>query len=135
MIRSGGGRARPSRGRPRSLRNIYDHSLGDYDFSYNEHQTDTWLRCGHTMNAGEFGNYIAGFEGAAYDQYYFWTTGAVNAQTLVEGARIYYHITGQTKAPHDPFDLTGLPHVFRGERDGWQFGANRSRHNCRCSNP
>jgi len=54
----------------KGLGNIFDHSRGyqgvpgqgDYDFGWNEHQNDTFTRCGVKMTAAEFGNYMAGFE-------------------------------------------------------------------------
>jgi hypothetical protein len=76
------------------------------------------------MNGFQFGNYIAGFEGAAYDQEYFWTTGAIWAETAVEDFGILYHLSGKTEAKNDPFDLTGLPDIFNGEHDGWHFHQN-----------
>ena len=82
------------------------------------------------MNADQFGNYMAGFEGAAYDHFYFWTTGLITAQVAVEIYGIKYHITGQTKAKNDPWDKTGRPDIRRGERDGWSFAGNNGKCSC-----
>ena len=62
------------------------------------------------MTPGEFGNYIAGFAAAAYDQKYASTIispiSRIMAQTLVEDAGILYHASGATKAKNDPLDRT-----------------------------
>lgn len=110
-------------GRVRGIANIHHNSQGGgpYDFGHDPngiHQDDTWTRCGRKMNAWQFGNYIAGFQGAAYDEKYFWTTGAVKA------AGLYYHLTGDTDAQNDPFDRTGFPDINNGEKDGWNFFKN-----------
>ena len=49
---------------------------------------------------------IAGFEGAAYDNQCFWTTGAFWAEATVKVYGIAYHIEYATKAKNDPFDRT-----------------------------
>jgi RHS repeat-associated protein len=121
-------------GRLGGLWNIFNNSKGNgpYDFSWNEAtESDTWTRCGKTYNAGQFGNYVAGFQGAAYDQKYFWTTGAIWAETAVKGFGILYHIIpGQSKAVNDPFDRTGFPDINAGEKDGWNFGSNNGKCGC-----
>jgi RHS repeat-associated protein len=117
-------------GRIDGLLNIKQHSQGDWDFGWNQHHNDTWTRCGKKMNADQFGNYIAGFEGAAYDQNYFWTTGGLTAQASVEVWGIAYHMSGRTKAHTDPFDTTGRPDIRAGERDGWNFA--RDNGGCGC---
>ena len=109
-------------GRIQGLRNIYNNSRGKYDFGWNGHDQDTFTRCGKSLDANQFGNYIAGFEGAAYDQNYFWTTGALTAQASVEIYGVIYHLRGATKAKDDPWDKTGRPDIRAGERDGWNFG-------------
>ncbi len=118
-------------GRLQGLRNIYNNSRGQYDFGWNSHEHDTWTRCGNKYNADQFGNYIAGFEGAAYDNYYFWTTGAFVAEAGVELYGIKYHITGATKAKNDPLDKTGRPDIRAGEKDGWNF--NNPGRDCGCT--
>jgi hypothetical protein len=45
------------------------------------------------MNADQFGNYIAGFEGAAYEESYFWTTGMITAQHNPLGPQAIMHLT------------------------------------------
>jgi len=128
-------------GRIKGLQNIRHHSdnrgglgssEGDYDFGWGKQKDDTWTRCGKKMNADQFGNYVAGFQGAAYDHYYFWTTGAFTAQASVEAVGIYYHLTRHTKATNDPWDKTGRPDIRAGERDGWNFSKNPS--GCGCAN-
>ena len=119
-------------GRIQGLLNIYNNSKGNgpYDFGWNEETMhDTWTRCGTTMDADHFANYVAGFQGAAYDSDFFWTAGW-RAEMLVEGAGIAYHLAGKTKAIHDPFDATGLPLIHAGEGDGWNFP---KKSGCGCS--
>jgi RHS repeat-associated protein len=111
-------------GRIQGLKNIYNNSRGKYDFGWNGHDKDTFTRCGKSLNADQFGNYIAGFEGAAYDQNYFWTTGAIWAEASVKIFGVIYHVRGATKAKDDPWDKTGRPDINAGERDGWNFGKN-----------
>ena len=77
--------------------------------------------CGAKMNAAQMGNFIAGFEGAAYDRKYFWTTGALWAELGVETGGRLYHVSGATKARNDPFDRTGMPDIRRGEVFGWRY--------------
>jgi hypothetical protein len=98
------------------LLNIRDNSQGEgpYDFGWNSHQNDTFCVGGRRMNADEFGNYIAGFQGAAYDGNVFSPFSALDA---VYAAGLYYHLTGNTKAVNDPFDNTGRPMITRGAQD------------------
>jgi hypothetical protein len=46
--------------------NIRDNSQGrgPYDLGWNNHQNDTFCAGGRRMNADEFGNYVAGYQGA-----------------------------------------------------------------------
>jgi hypothetical protein len=60
---------------------------------------DTWTRCGKKYNADHFANYMAGFEGSAYDANYWPHWGATAAVRLAGRA---YHALGQTKSPDDP---------------------------------
>ena len=110
-------------GRIQGLLNIYNNSKGNgpYDFGWNEDTaSDTWTRCGVKYDADHFANYVAGFQGAAYDSAFFWTTGG-RAQAYVYLAGIGYHLAGKTKAVNDPLDLTGIPLIYAGTRDGWNF--------------
>ena len=97
------------------LLNIRDNSqgAGPYDFgaANNPHKDDTFNVNGRSMNADQFGNYIAGFQGAAYDAK---VTSPFPALLTVMGFGILYHVTGETKAINDPLDLTGLPDVLAG---------------------
>jgi RHS repeat-associated protein len=94
------------------LENIRNNSQGrgPYDFGWNEHSNDTWCVNGKIMNADQFGNYIAGFQGAAYDVTYPVPVGL--ASVIVAG--VGYHITGRTKAPNDRLDRTGRPDIDAG---------------------
>jgi RHS repeat-associated protein len=118
-------------GRIQGTLNIYNNSKanGPYDFGYGKHRADTWARCGVKMDADHFANYMGGFQGAAYDRAFLWTTGG-RAQMYVYAAGIYYHLMGKTKAVNDPFDLTGIPMINAGSGDGWNFGNGDS---CGCS--
>jgi hypothetical protein len=120
-------------GRVQGLWNIKNNSQGNgpYDFEWNADTiNDTWTRCGKTMHADEFANYIAGSQGAAYDTENYWTTGMFFAETLVKGAGITYHVAGLTKAKHDPFERTGFPKINQGEQDAMSF---KSHGSCSCA--
>jgi RHS repeat-associated protein len=41
---------------------------GDYDFQVGSTENDTWTIGGRTYNASEMGNFMAGFQAAAYDE-------------------------------------------------------------------
>ena len=119
-------------GRWQGLNNIRLNSKanGPYDFGMNEAtSSDTWTRCGVTMSADDFANYVAGFQGAAYDEKFFWTTGFIWAEASVKLAGIAYHLFGRTKSKDDPFDRTGFPMINAGEKDGSRFG---KRQTCGC---
>jgi RHS repeat-associated protein len=109
------------------LWNIRNNSQGGgpYDFGHDPtgvHQGDTWTRCGIKMSAGDFGNYIAGFQGGAYDRKFNQAVpGTSFASGLVALAGIYYHATGDTDVPNDPWDKTGMPWINSGIDDGYNF--------------
>jgi hypothetical protein len=102
-------------GRFSGLLNIYHNSKGNgpYDFGWNEHKGDTFARCGRKFNADEFGNYVAGFQGAAYDQKYY-PHGL--AESLVEEFGVY-----QTRANALLRDamLCDLNPKRRKKEEGW----------------
>lgn len=110
-------------GRIQGMLNIFNNSRanGPYDFGYGKHCADTWTRCGAKMDADHFGNYMGGFQGAAYDRAFFWSTGG-RAEMYVYAAGLYYHMTEQTKALDDSFDATGFPIIDAGTQDEWNFG-------------
>ncbi len=115
---------RATAGRINGLQNIanYSSASGKFDVGNNEHANDTWTRCGRKMNASQFGNYLAGFEGAAYDYQYRWTTGSGgSAESAVYWFGLYYHLSGRTKSKWDKWDNTGRPDIFNGTIDGWSF--------------
>jgi RHS repeat-associated protein len=108
------------------LINIKENSKGmaRFDYGWNGQGGNTWTRNGVKMDADQFGNYIAGFQGAAYDQAYNTSSGfsiLPVAKNIVESAGILYHLMGLTKAHNDPFDHTGMPMIQAGERDGAVF--------------
>jgi len=84
---------------------------GPYDFGWNEHAGDTFCVNGTRYDADQFGNYIAGYQGEAYDQYVFSLFPALPTVYL---AGLYYHLRGDTKATNDPFDTTGFPYIHQG---------------------
>ena len=107
-------------GRVAGLQNIYNNSTGQYDFGFRHNtQHDTWTFNGKTMNANQMGNFVAGFQGAAYDKKY--NDSVPVAQTTVEAYGIKYHLLKQTKAKDDPFDRTGMPDIKKGEAAGMTF--------------
>jgi hypothetical protein len=113
-------------GQIQGLLNIYNNSKGNgpYDFGWNASTAgDTWTICGHTLNADQFANYVAGFQGGAYDSAFSLANGQFGqpfiAEGLVEDAGILYHLYGKTKAKNDPLDQTGTPFIHAGEADAW----------------
>jgi hypothetical protein len=95
------------------LVNIYRNSVGQYDFGWNDpDQSDTWCVNGRTLNVDQMGNFIAGFEGQAYDQTF--NSSSINALQLVIEGGIAFHQTGRTKSVNDPNDLTGYPDIISG---------------------
>ena len=134
-----------SSGPVNGLQFIYanSHWSGNYDFGYNgpghthnpdrpstpNTENDTFTRCGKTYKAGEFGNFMAGFQGAIYDQTYF-SHWPFPAETVVKAAGIYYHISGNTDAKNDPWDKTGRRDINRGEKDAWNFTKNGGKCGC-----
>jgi len=71
------------------------------------------------MKASEIGNFIAGFQGSAYDKKF---NGSVPvAQATVEAYGIKYHLTGAMRAKNDPLDRTGMPDIKKGEAAGMTF--------------
>ena len=79
--------------------------------------------CGVKMSAGDFGNYIAGFQGGVWDSNYPWyrRLAGLDANQAVEAAGIYYHLTKQSDVPNDPWDHTGMPWIHLGENAGPKF--------------
>jgi hypothetical protein len=84
------------------------------------------------MTATDFGNYIAGFQGGAWDDAFYgdreigyspkhlWQLRY--AEGVVQGFGILYHlIPGQSFAKNDPLDKTGRPWITLGADDGRSF--------------
>jgi len=126
------------------LGNIFEHhrgwrgvpNQGDYDFGHNDHQYDTFTRCGRKMTASEFGNYIAGFDTGAWDDAFYgdreigfnlqhtWQLRYAEATARAFGVGYHlanYLIPGQTNAENDPLDKTGFPWITMGANDGRTF--------------
>jgi len=98
--------------------------VGQFDFAYTQYMNDTWTFNGQTMDASHFANFVAGFEGAAYDATYFpdaYLLGIRPAEKAMQDGGIAYHLSGHTLAKHDPFDLTGMPDILNGENSLWIF--------------
>ena len=85
----------------------------DYDYSFNSQWNDTFTFNGNKMNASDFGNFRAGFQGATHDSAFGLNVGL--AQRAVEGAGILFHLVGLTDAINDPWDKTGMPFIKQGE--------------------
>ena len=126
----------------KGLGNIFDHSRGyqgvpgqgDYDFGWNEHQNDTFTRCGVKMTAAEFGNYMAGFETGGWDDAFYGDREigfSLNhlwqlryAEMTARMAGLFYHnIRGQTQQ-NDRLAETGWPFIALGANDGRTFSKN-----------
>jgi hypothetical protein len=88
-------------GRIGELINIVRNSFGKYDFGWNGQAGDTWTLCGMTTNGAQMGDFIASFETKSYDRPYFWTPGAIWAQTGVALGRIAVHLQGETTSEND----------------------------------
>ncbi|MDR3412316.1 MAG: RHS repeat-associated core domain-containing protein [Formivibrio sp.] len=114
------------------LVNIYNNSTGKYDFGWiPQNRYDTWTVNGQTMDASQFGNFIAGFEGASYDLKYFALTGT-DAEEAVMLAGLYYHLSGKTHAHDDPLDFTGMPDIINGENYALLYQLNKMRGRPKC---
>ena len=109
-------------GRLQGLINIWLNSegRGPYDFS-NEpgYEGDTFCVNGKPLNRWEFGNYIAGYQGAAYDLKYGDTVSAL-AAVYVAGAS--YHVRGMSVRADNPSVLdwnpvAGFPMITAGAID------------------
>jgi len=73
------------------------------------------------MAANEFGNFMGGFQGAAYDLVY--SPNDPFAVALVLGMGIVYHNSpfNETEAKNDPLDDTGRPDIIAGIRAARTF--------------
>jgi RHS repeat-associated protein len=94
--------------------NIYNNSKNGsqiYDFSYNNHANDTFCANGKRLSAAQFANYIAGYQGKAYDQY---VTSPFPALAAVYTYGLEDHLFGNTLAVNDPFDRTGFQYIHMG---------------------
>jgi RHS repeat-associated protein len=123
----------------KGLWKIGNHSTGqgDFDFAHNDHAGDTFNVCGQQISAGDFGNFIAGFQGAAWDHKYDWRwflspilvpPGFATNTAIVAGQ--YYHVKGDTDVPNDPLDATGIPWILRGAVAGWNFPKDNRKCGC-----
>ena len=95
--------------------------MGPYDFGHrDEYEGDTFCVDGTVYDRDQFANYLAGYQGAAYDQNVFSPFPALDEVYL---AGLGYHLMGQTKAQGDPFDTTGFPYIAAGANgapnSGW----------------
>lgn len=122
--------ASASEGLIQGLLNIYHNSsgAGPYDFGFKTNNlvqgpnNDTFCVNGSKLTADQFGNFIAGFQGQAYDNTPYWTP--YSALGFVEIAGIAYHnIPGGSEAKNDRLDRTGLPFVNAGAEYAKKFHA------------
>jgi RHS repeat-associated protein len=116
--------------------NIIDNSKGNgpYDFTWNQHEHDRFCVNGKWMTAGEFGNYIAGYQAGALDAQY--PDLPKEGLAAVRAAGLAYHlIPGQSKAPfYDPLDTTGMPFINSGYDAGFGRGiGNPAMSRCPCN--
>lgn len=117
----------------KGLRNIFHHSSGgaDFDFAHNEHAGDTFTVCGIKMSAGDFGNFMAGFQSGAWDDAFY---GDVDmgfslkhlwqlryAETVARMFGAGYHLKGDTDVPNDRLDKGGMPWITLGADYGRSF--------------
>jgi hypothetical protein len=95
------------------------------------------------MSAGDFGNYIAGFQAGAWDDAFYGDREigfSLNhlyqlryAETIARLAGTYYHRKGDTDVPNDPWDWnTGYPWITLGVDYGRTFSKRGG--GCGCSN-
>jgi RHS repeat-associated protein len=114
--------------------NIFMNSkgMGPYDFSWNEHEHDRFCVNGQWMNAGEFGNYVAGYQAGALDAQY--PNLPPEGLAAVRAAGIAFHVVpGQSKTPfYDPADTTGMPFINAGYAAGYARGAGKSLNSPKC---
>ena len=96
----------------KGLVNIYNNSssLGQYDFDNNVHAFDTFMVNGHLLNAGQFGNFLAGYQAQAYD-YKYHVPFALQEMYI---AGVGLHLLHNTNAINDPWDQTGIPYISEG---------------------
>jgi len=94
---------------------------GAYDFRYNMYRNNTFTVGGITLNAGEFGNFLAGYEAEWYDVKYNYSP--FSAMVTMFGAGVGDHISAAIydvtspnppAQPLDPLDTTGIPWIFKG---------------------
>ena len=112
------------------LLNLAYNSTGPFDFKSFQ-KDDTFCVNGRKLSAPEFGNYIAGFGGGAYDQAYAPLTSAAGFGVLAAG--LYYHLTDSIFHPtdflaHDPLDFTGGPFIDAGRLASFRGSPDR----CNC---
>lgn len=104
---------------------------GPFDFVSNGHGSDTFVVCGVTMTAGDFGNFIAGFQAGAWDQINYgnpWRPFVRYAEGAAYLAGIWYHFTKQSNVQNDPWDYTGRPWITLGV----DFGRARAKNPNKC---
>ncbi len=119
------------------LYNIAKNSTGQYDFKNdkNPNHGSTWCVNGQRMDAAQFGNYIAGFEGAAYDA--TWASGgAPVAEAGVKAGGIFYHVGDAENGDipwSDALDSSGRPDINAGENAASNFlGSPNNNKECPC---
>lgn len=125
----------------RGLLNIAFNSTGESDYKINA-LNDTFCvkGRGRPLSAPEFGNYIAGFRGSAYDRQYTPMAGG-----FVAAAGLVFHygeawawvfnkagLANMPDAEFDPLDFTGLPLIYAGYADALTFNP-RTSSGCSCN--
>lgn len=134
------------------LNNIFNNSVADpkgglakWDFGYTQPE-DTWCVDGKILSAFQMGNFVGGFEGAAYDDVYplpfsnllndlsnklgIPRTGGMASELMVEGG-IFLHLIGATKSVNDPWDHNGRPDIAAGAAYEKNFDKSKTKP-CEC---
>jgi RHS repeat-associated protein len=121
------------------LLNIAANSTGALDFKANQ-RFDTFCVNGKRFSAPEFGNYIAGFEGSAYDRTFSSDFAPVAGLGVTAGGLLYHvgeglwSFLGLQGAERDFLDSTGRPFINEGYLAGAQFLANQvTTQTCPCN--
>ena len=106
------------------LWNIFQNSRGGrpMDFAYNQYRRQVFCVDGTPMTPGQFGNYIAGYEGEAYDRAF--PNSPISAFETAVYAGILYRFIGFLESPfvsndrnawmNDHYDRLGIPWIVAG---------------------
>jgi hypothetical protein len=85
---------------------------GPYDFAYNTNRNDTFCVNGKRMDAAAFGNFIAGYQGRAYDEYVLSPFPAL--LTMYAAGLFYHNLPNESTSQNDRLDRSGFPFIHLG---------------------